>query len=317
QRIGSIIYPTIITRPDASRTAQKLAEFMQNPSPAHEQAVNRCLAYLYQTKDCGLLYSYDRTNPQSVRTNLLKELQALIPTDIGAKGEVGGALQTETLKSSRTNENNSRTNGPSEQNKENNLQNDWPKQNVDCTKDINMFEEGVFRAASDASFADDTETRQSTEGYTFHLFNALIDWQSSKQRTVVRSTTEAELLALSRATTQLYWWLRVFDQIGLKTYEHPSIECDNAQTVRLMVTDAPKLMTKLRHIDIHQSWLRQEVQKGAVDVKWIPTRAMPADGFTKALPRQKHEEFMKMIGLVHVSKLESGTKGVGETLRTI
>jgi hypothetical protein len=90
----------------------------------------------------------------------------------------------------------------------------------------------------------------STEGYTFHLFNSLIDWQSSKQRTVVRSTTEAELLALSRATTQLYWWLRVFDQIGLKTYEHPSIECDNAQTVRLMVTDAPKLMTKLRHIDI-------------------------------------------------------------------
>jgi hypothetical protein len=91
-----------------------------------------------------------------------------------------------------------------------------------------MFEEGVFRAASDASFADDTEMRQSTEGYTFHLFNALIDWQSSKQRTVVRSTTEAELLALSRATTQLYWWLRVFDQIGLKTYEHPSIECNNA-----------------------------------------------------------------------------------------
>jgi hypothetical protein len=45
---------------------------------------------------------------------------------------------------------------------------------------------------------------------------------------------------------------------------------------------------------------------------------MPADGFTKALPRQKHEEFMKMIGLVHVSKLESGTKGVdGEPLRTI
>jgi hypothetical protein len=84
-----------------------------------------------------------------------------------------------------------------------------------------------------------------------------------------------------------------------------------------MVTDAPKLMTKLRHIDIHQSWLRQEVQKGTVDVKWIPTRAMPADGFTKALPRQKHKEFMKMIGLVHVSKLESGTKGVEETLRTI
>jgi hypothetical protein len=47
-----------------------------------------------------------------------------------------------------------------------------------------------------------------------------------------------------------------------------------------------------------------------INRKWIPTRAMPADGFTKALPCQKHEEFMKMIRLVHVSKLESSTKGV-------
>jgi hypothetical protein len=54
-----------------------------------------------------------------------------------------------------------------------------------------------------------------------------------------------------------------------------------------------------------------------VNVKWIPTRVMPTDGFTKALPRQKHEEFMKMIRLVHVLKLESSTKGVGEPLRTI
>jgi hypothetical protein len=84
-----------------------------------------------------------------------------------------------------------------------------------------------------------------------------------------------------------------------------------------MITDAPKLMTKLQHINIHQSWLQQEVQKGTVNVKWIPTRAMLADGFTKALPRQKHEEFMKMIRLVHVSKLESSTKGVEEPLRTI
>jgi hypothetical protein len=152
-------------------------------------------------KDYGLLYACDRTNPQNIRTNLLQELRAVIPTNVGG---VGGAQLAEALITSQTNENNSRTNGLDEAHEEENPQNDRLKQNVDCTNEINMFEEGVFRAALDASFADDTETRQSTEGYTFHLFNTLIDWQSSKQRTVVRSTTEAELLALSRATTQLY-----------------------------------------------------------------------------------------------------------------
>lgn len=176
---------------------------MQNPSPTHEQAVNRCLAYLYQTKDYGLLYYCDRTSPQNVRTNLMKELQALLPTRNGAKGNKGED-HARTFLSSWTNNEPTRPNGYKEENEEKNLYTDCPKLKVDCTKDLSMFEEGVFRAASDASFADDTETRQSTEGYTFHLFNALIDWQSSKQRTVVRSTTEAELLALSRATTQLY-----------------------------------------------------------------------------------------------------------------
>lgn len=38
-----------------------------------------------------------------------------------------------------------------------------------------MFKEGVFYIASNASFVDDIEIRQSIEGYTFYLFNALID----------------------------------------------------------------------------------------------------------------------------------------------
>ena len=55
----------------------------------------------------------------------------------------------------------------------------------------------ILRIASDASFADDNATRHSTQGYLVKLFNGPIMWQSSKQKTVSTSTTEAELLALS------------------------------------------------------------------------------------------------------------------------
>jgi hypothetical protein len=34
---------------------------------------------------------------------------------------------------------------------------------------------------------------------------------------------------------------------------------NNLQTVRLMLQDTPKLVTKLKHIDTYQYWLRQEV----------------------------------------------------------
>ncbi|KAF4429175.1 Retrovirus-related Pol polyprotein from transposon TNT 1-94 [Colletotrichum fructicola] len=58
---------------------------------------------------------------------------------------------------------------------------------------------GTLFCASDASFADDTVTRKSTQGYVMMLFGGPIAWKSSKQRRVVTSSTEAELVALTQA----------------------------------------------------------------------------------------------------------------------
>jgi hypothetical protein len=43
-------------------------------------------------------------------------------------------------------------------------------------------------------------------------------------------------------------------------------------------------------------WLRQEVISGRITVEWKPTALMPADGFTKLLLRQKHENFIRQLG---------------------
>jgi hypothetical protein len=79
--------------------------------------------------------------------------------------------------------------------------------------------------------------------------------------------------------------------------------CDNKQTINALEKDSPLLRTKLRHIDIHNHWLRQEVQEGRINVKWVPTADMPADGLTKSLPRQRQEKFVQQLGLVDISDL--------------
>ena len=63
-----------------------------------------------------------------------------------------------------------------------------------------------------------------------------------------------------------------------------------------------RLHTKVKHVDIHQLWVRQEVSAGRLNVKWIATKDMPADGLTKALPRQKFDTFVKQCGLVDIKK---------------
>jgi hypothetical protein len=56
-------------------------------------------------------------------------------------------------------------------------------------------------------------------------------------------------------------------------------------------------------VDIHHHWLRQEVQDQKLQIKWISTHEMPADGFTKALSTQKHQIFIKQLGLVDIRHL--------------
>ena len=72
-----------------------------------------------------------------------------------------------------------------------------------------------------------------------------------------------------------------------------------------MDTRMPKLVTKLKHIDIHNHWLRQEIQEQRLQINWLATSDMPADGLTKALPRQKHQDFVRQLRLVDISSILS------------
>jgi hypothetical protein len=137
-----------------------------------------------------------------------------------------------------------------------------------------------FFCASDAAFVDDPQTRKSTGGFLHKLFGGPINWHSDKQKTVTTLSTEAELLALTRAAKETLWWSRLFRN---KDFNELKVHCDNTQTIRLLTQSGQKLNTKLRHIDIYQHWLRQEVQTEQLRINWIPTSDMPADGFTKAL----------------------------------
>ena len=115
-------------------------------------------------------------------------------------------------------------------------------------------------------------------------------------------------MALSHATKESYWWNRLFKAIQLDPEHLPSINCDNQQTIQLITSDNPELTTKLRHIDIHNHWLRQEFQQQNININWIPTSQMPADGLTKALPHQKHELFIWLLRLVDIKdKIEFTT----------
>jgi hypothetical protein len=167
------------------------------------------------------------------------------------------------------------------------------------SKALQLGQGSGLEIASDASFADNTLDRKSSQGYVIKLFGGLVAWRASKQDTVTTSTTEAELLALSQVAKEALYLTRLLTELQIAIPDSTvNISCDNKQTIRLVTEDVAKLQTKLRHVDIHNHWLRQEVSRGKIMVTYVPTEQMLADGLTKSLPANKWENFLNQLGLV-------------------
>ena len=135
------------------------------------------------------------------------------------------------------------------------------------------------------------------------LFGGIIGWAANKQGTVTTSTTEAELLALAQAAKEGIYIYRLLNEMNIiKGKTGVQIECDNQQTLRLINDEITKLRTKLRHVDIHNHWLRQEVQEGRITAKYVPSNKMIANGLMKVLSEKEFRDFVRQVGLEDLSQ---------------
>jgi hypothetical protein len=63
---------------------------------------------------------------------------------------------------------------------------------------------------------------------------------------------------LSQTAKEAIYLSRLLYALTVQPDEPLTIDCDNLQTIRLLVLEAAKLQTKLRHVDIHSHWLRKK-----------------------------------------------------------
>jgi hypothetical protein len=68
EKVGTLLYAAISTRPDISFAVSKLAQSMQAPTVAHAKACDRVLRYLAGTKTAGLLFGRN-SNEKNIRVS--------------------------------------------------------------------------------------------------------------------------------------------------------------------------------------------------------------------------------------------------------
>jgi hypothetical protein len=138
-----------------------------------------------------------------------------------------------------------------------------------------------FLVYCDADWAGDPETSRSTTGYVGLFHGAPVFWRSAKQRTVARSSTEAEYVAAGDVTAKVIHITNLLGQFG-HVQLPVKIMGDNQSCLKLVAN--PVSTNKTKHIRIQHHFVRERVLDGEVSFHYVPTRSQLADCFTKNVP---------------------------------
>jgi hypothetical protein len=152
------------------------------------------------------------------------------------------------------------------------------------TRDMGMvleIDQGVqILGYIDASYGVHQDCKSHT-GAIISLGKGPIFVKSSKQKIVSRSSTEAELIALSDMAGQVIWTRNFLLALGYQP--PPATAFQDNQSTMALANKGRSTSERTRHVDIRYFWIKDRIDSGDIVVQYLPTADMLADLLTKPL----------------------------------
>jgi hypothetical protein len=175
------------------------------------------------------------------------------------------------------------------------------------TKDAKLFmnskcsdsSEGIkIVAYCDADWCGDLEERKSTSGFIIKINGCPVIWKSQKQKSVSLSTAEAEISAAGAAVKEIQWLQNFLTELGVQTENSNSqsaavLYCDNKAAVLIAKQDMANSRT--RHVAMYYHYIKQAVEEGKLEFRWIQSTEQQADILTKPLGVQPYRKLRNML----------------------
>ena len=118
--------------------------------------------------------------------------------------------------------------------------------------------------------------------------------QSRKQKLNSRSSTEAELIGVDDAITQVLWTKQFMEAQGYPI-EKNILYQDNKSSILLETNGRSSAGKRSRALNIRYFFVTDQVQLGNVSIEYMPTDEMWADYMTKPLQGEKFRKFRGLI----------------------
>ena len=149
---------------------------------------------------------------------------------------------------------------------------------------------------SDFDWVGSVEDRKSTFRCCFNLGSAMVSWFSRKQSSVSLSTTEDEYIIACMVASEAIWLQKLLAGLFGQRLEPTLIHCDNQSCVKLSMN--PISHDRTKHVEMKYHYVREMVQRLAVELWYNPTKEQIADVLRKSLCRGKFKYFRDRLGVV-------------------
>jgi hypothetical protein len=149
----------------------------------------------------------------------------------------------------------------------------------------------------DSDFAGDLYQRKSHSGSVFKLAGGVVSAVSKRQLVVAQSSTEAEYYSGAKAAQESEYLRQVLTELGYKGEDAKRVKLTGDNQGALSLAENPEFHQRTKHIAIRYHYLRDRVEKGRIELYYVPIDDMVADGLTKTLAATKHARFIELLNL--------------------
>jgi hypothetical protein len=148
---------------------------------------------------------------------------------------------------------------------------------------------------SDVDWAGCADDRRSTDGFVVFLGSNLVSWSARKQPTVSRSSTEAEYKVIANVAAEIMWIQTLLDELGIPHPSTASVWCDNLGATYLSAN--PVFHARTKHIEVDYHFIREQLTRKQLNIRFISTKDQLTDGFTKAMSAKQLLHFQHNLNL--------------------
>ncbi|GJS77800.1 retrovirus-related pol polyprotein from transposon TNT 1-94 [Tanacetum coccineum] len=147
----------------------------------------------------------------------------------------------------------------------------------------------------DSDHAGCLDSRKSTSGgIQFLGGDKLVSWSSKKQDCTSMSSAEAEYVSLSACCAQVLWLRTQLTDYGFHFDKIP-MYCDSKAAIAISCN--PVQHSRTKHIDVRYHFIKEQVEKGIVELFFVGTEYQLADLFTKALSEDRFKYLVRRLGM--------------------